>query len=92
MKYFITYGDASFAEFRKQIVKEVEATKLFDKIIAYSHEDLGEDILSSKAFSFKKGSSTEARARAPPYRPPLPDSERRPLLKRAARPAAWPGQ
>ena len=46
MKYFISYGDASFSEYRKQIVKEVESTNLFDKIITYSHEDLGEDILS----------------------------------------------
>lgn len=55
MKYFITYGDASFSEYRKQIVKEVESTKLFDKIIAYSHEDLGKDILSSEAMKYKKG-------------------------------------
>ena len=55
MKYFITYGDASFSEYRKKIIEEVESTKLFDKIIAYSHEDLGKDILSSEAFNFKKG-------------------------------------
>jgi hypothetical protein len=55
MKYFITYGDSSFSEYRKQIVEEVESTKLFDKIISYSHEDLGKDILSSEAFKHKKG-------------------------------------
>lgn len=55
MKYFISYGDASFSEYRKKIVEEVESTNLFDKIIIYSHEDLGEDILSSKAFKFRKG-------------------------------------
>ena len=55
MKYFISYGDASFSEYRKKIVEEVESTKLFDKIITYCHEDLGEDILSSEAFKFKKG-------------------------------------
>ena len=55
MKYFVSYGDASFSEYRKQIVEEVESTKLFDKIITYSHEDLGEDILSSVAYKFRKG-------------------------------------
>ena len=55
MKYFITYGDASFSKYRKKIVEEVEDTKLFDKIIAYSHEDLNNDILNSAAFNFKKG-------------------------------------
>ena len=55
MKYFISYGDASFSEYRKKIVEEAESTNLFDKIIIYSHEDLGEDILSSKAFKFRKG-------------------------------------
>lgn len=55
MKYFITYGDASFSEYRKQIVREVESTKLFDKIIAYSHKDLDKDILNSAAFNFNKG-------------------------------------
>lgn len=55
MKYFITYADASLSEYRKQIVKEAESTKLFDKIIAYSHKDLDKDILSSEAFNFNKG-------------------------------------
>ena len=55
MKYFITYGDALFSEYSKKIVEEAESTKLFDKIIAYSREDLGKDILSSKAFNFNKG-------------------------------------
>jgi len=54
-RYFITYGDMNYAESKKRIVEEAKATGIFDKIIAYSPDEVSERTKQSCLMTTKRG-------------------------------------
>lgn len=52
---FITYGDAGYEAAKSRIVEEARRTGEFDNIIAYSREDLSEELLQSDIINVKRG-------------------------------------
>lgn len=54
-RYFITYGDALFEDAKRRIIREAEQTGQFDEIIAYSNNNVSEELKASKVFSVKRG-------------------------------------
>lgn len=54
-RYFISYGDEKFSSYREEIKREAHSSNCFDKIIVYTEQDLGEDILRSVPFEYSKG-------------------------------------
>ena len=54
-KYFITYGDKNYIKSVERIKKEAEQLNIFNEIISYSPNDLGNDILQSQAMQYERG-------------------------------------
>lgn len=52
---FISYGDKEFRKSLKLIIKEAKNVGIFDKIIAYTPNNLPDSIKSSPLFLFKRG-------------------------------------
>lgn len=52
---FITYGDASFENTKKRIVREAESVGIFDEVIAYGPENVSPKVLSSETFKIQRG-------------------------------------
>lgn len=52
-KVLITYGDSKFEMSKTRFVQQANALKIFDKIIAYSEQDLPKDFATAK-FSKRK--------------------------------------
>ncbi len=52
---FISYGDIRYHESLARITKQAKASKLFDKVIAYTPKDLPDYIKSSPLFAFHRG-------------------------------------
>ncbi len=52
---FISYGDERYYESLARIKKQAKASKLFDKVIAYTPKDLPDYIKSSPLFVFHRG-------------------------------------
>ena len=57
-KIFITYGDSRYTESLKRICKEAEACGEFDEVIAYTENDLDEEVTHSELFSHSRGGGT----------------------------------
>ena len=54
-KIFITYGDDAFKRSRERIEKEAKSLKLFDRVIAYTPEDLPSYIKTSVLMRYRRG-------------------------------------
>lgn len=54
-KVLITYGDSKFEISKTRFVQQAGALKIFDKIIAYSEQELSEGLRNSEVFKEKRG-------------------------------------
>ena len=54
-KIFITYSNERFAQSRKRICREARALRLFDKVIAYTPEDLPTCVQASPLMAYERG-------------------------------------
>ena len=54
-KVLITYGDSKFKMSKTRFVQQANALKIFDKIIAYSEQELSEGLRNSEVFKEKRG-------------------------------------
>ena len=54
-KVLITYGDSKFEMSKTRFVQQANALKIFDKIIAYSEQELSEELRNSEVFKEKRG-------------------------------------
>ena len=54
-RHFITYGDARFASAKSRIIREAQATREFDKVVAYGPEDVSEELRREPIFAERRG-------------------------------------
>ena len=54
-KVLITYGDSKFEMAKNRFIQQAKALKIFDKIIAYSEDELSEELRNSEVFKEKRG-------------------------------------
>lgn len=54
-KIFITYGDASYSKSLERIQAEAKSCGEFDRVIAYSNNDLPESITSNILSTYSRG-------------------------------------
>lgn len=54
-KVLITYGDSKYEMAKTRFVQQADALKIFDKIIAYSEQELSEGLRNSEVFKEKRG-------------------------------------
>lgn len=54
-RYFINYGDGRFSASRERIAREAEALGIFDKVVAYSPDDLDDDFRRNPLFRYARG-------------------------------------
>lgn len=54
-KVLITYGDKKFEMSKKRFIQQAYSINVFDEIIAYSEENLTEELKSSEVFKEKRG-------------------------------------
>ena len=54
-KVLITYGDHKFEMAKNRFIQQADALNVFDKIIAYSEDELSEELCNSEVFKEKRG-------------------------------------
>lgn len=54
-KVLITYGDHKFEMAKNRFIQQADALKVFDKVIAYSEDELSEELCNSEVFKEKRG-------------------------------------
>ena len=54
-KVLITYGDHKFEMAKNRFIQQADALNVFDKIIAYSEDELSEELCNSEVFKKKRG-------------------------------------
>lgn len=52
---FITYGNEGYEATKRRILREAEATGVFDEVHAYGPEDLPKELLASEVFKISRG-------------------------------------
>lgn len=55
MKIFISYGDENFSASLRRICKEANDIKLFDKVIAYTQQDLPKEVTRCLLMCYARG-------------------------------------
>ena len=55
MRYFMTYGDQLYAQSKKRLAQEAEATGLFDHVKTFSPDDLPESLKTHPLMQYRRG-------------------------------------